>query len=122
MANKEDKNKLIEEIFMVTDIDPKNKTPFRNVSRVHMKSEYSLTLELDINTQIYPIHHGMKLFIKTMLSESSRNAYTKEEQEKLSESNNYDYVMYGSVFEIEDHDDTMAVFASFGGLIMRMKG
>lgn len=31
-------NKLFEDRFVVKEIDPNNKTPFRNVSRVHMTS------------------------------------------------------------------------------------
>ena len=74
---KNEENRLFEDIFTVNDLDPGMKTPFRNVSRVHMSSEYSLTLELDINTQIYPVQLGLKLFVKALLSENTRNAYTK---------------------------------------------
>lgn len=37
-----DDRKLMEDSFTVTAIDPNNKTPFRNVSRVHMISEYKI--------------------------------------------------------------------------------
>lgn len=35
---KNDDNKLFEDIFTVAAIDPGNKTPFRNVSRIHLES------------------------------------------------------------------------------------
>ena len=103
--NKTDENKLVEDIFTVKDLDPGNKTPFRNVSRVHFTSEYGLEMELDINTQIYPVAIGSKLFIKTILSQNTRNAYTKDELAKISEKDNFEYVMYGVVFEIEEPSD-----------------
>ena len=100
--NKTDENKLVEDIFTVKALDPNNKTPFRNVSRVHMISEDDFQMELDINTQIYPVTIGSKFFLKTILSKNSRNAYTKEELSKVSESDNFEYVMYGVVFELEE--------------------
>ena len=103
--NKTDENKLVEEIFTVKDLDPGNKTPFRNVSRVHFTSEFGLEMELDINTQIYPVNLGAKLLIKTILSQNTRNAYTKDELAKISEKHNFEYVMYGVVFEIEEPTD-----------------
>lgn len=120
---KTDENKLVEDIFTVNKLDPDNKTPFRNVSRVHLTSEYDLEMELDINTQIYPVALKMKLFVKTVLSKNARNAYNKEELAKISERDNFEYVMYGVVFELEEpNDNEMIVYASFGGLIMKLRG
>jgi hypothetical protein len=36
--------KIFEDRFKVEKIDPDNKTPFRNVSRIHMVSEYKLNM------------------------------------------------------------------------------
>ena len=65
---KNDENKLFEDIFKVSGIDPNNKTPFRNVSRVHLSSEYTVAVEIDINTQIYPVIMDTKLFVKILSS------------------------------------------------------
>jgi hypothetical protein len=35
---------IFQDVFHVTAIDPDNKTPFRNVSRIHMTSEYKLAM------------------------------------------------------------------------------
>ena len=36
---------------------------------------------------------------------------------------NYDYVMYGKIFKrLEAENDMLNIFASFGGLIMRLNG
>ena len=56
--------KLMEDRFSVTAIDPDNKTPFRNVARVHMKSEYHLKVEVDINTNIYPVYSKDSFMVK----------------------------------------------------------
>lgn len=61
-------SKLFEDIFTVKEIDPNNKTPFRNVSRIHMVSEYKLEMEIDINSQLYPLTVNAKLFVKAIKS------------------------------------------------------
>lgn len=97
-----DQNKLFEDIFTVVAIDPNNKTPFRNVSRVHLESEYKLTIEIDIHTQIYPVSNDTKLFLKIINSQNTRGVYSKDQVSKIPQKDNFDYVMYGTVFEIED--------------------
>ena len=43
---------------------------------------------------------------------------------KIPEKDNFQYVMYGIVFEIEDKpkESEMIVYVSYGGLIMKIKG
>lgn len=41
---------------------------------------------------------------------------------KSSERDNFDYVSYGVVFDITEKNGELTVFASFGGLIMRVNG
>ena len=65
---KADSTKLLEDTFTVTAIDPNNKTPFRNVSRVHMVSLYKVELEVDINSQIYPLTVGRNMMVKCVMS------------------------------------------------------
>lgn len=51
---KAEERKIIDDRFTVTDINPGGKY-FKNVSRVHMLSRYGISLEIDINTAIFPI-------------------------------------------------------------------
>lgn len=39
-------------------------------------------------------------------------------------ADDYDYVMYGTVYKFEESSDTdkMSVYISFGGLLMRLEG
>ena len=41
---------------------------------------------------------------------------------KNPEKDNFDYVAYGVVFDIVEKAGELTVFASFGGLIMRVNG
>ena len=72
---KSDEKKLFEDIFVVKDFNPNN--PFRNVSRVNMFSEYLLSMEIDINTQIYPVSQDSRFFIKVITGEG-KNVYSPE--------------------------------------------
>jgi DNA-directed RNA polymerase I, II, and III subunit RPABC3 len=119
---KAEERKLFEDIFIVKAMDPGNKTPFKNVSRVHMQSEYQLKVELDINTQIYPVAVDNRFFIKVNAADSGTNVYSPDELSKSTEKDNYEYVMYGTVFQIDERDGDLIIFASFGGLIMKLSG
>jgi hypothetical protein len=70
--------KIFEDRFKIKAIDPDNKTPFRNVSRVHMVSEYKLNLEVDINTQIYPINSTDSFLIRVTNCDNIKNIYSQE--------------------------------------------
>jgi DNA-directed RNA polymerase I, II, and III subunit RPABC3 len=50
------------------------------------------------------------------------NVYVPEEANKPSEKDNFDYVSYGVVFDVVEKNNEITVFASFGGLIMRVNG
>lgn len=92
--------KIFEDRFKVEKIDPDNKTPFRNVSRIYMVSEYKLNMEVDINTQIYPIALKESFLIRVSNCDNVPNLYTPEDSNKPSEKDNFDYVTYGVVFDI----------------------
>ena len=66
-----------------------------------MLSEYQLSMEIDINTQIYPVQQDSRFFIK-MVAAEGKNVYSPEEISKHTEKDNYEYVMYGTVFSIEE--------------------
>ena len=60
--------------------------------------------------------------IKVTNCDHIKNLYSHDDISKPSEKDSYDYVMYGSVFEIEEKGNEIVIFASFGGLLMRVAG
>ena len=88
-----------------------------------MSSE-EVSIELDINTTIYPVEKNESFLLLISRKIGDRNHYLPEELAKPSEKDNYEYVMYGTVFEIEKEKDKsgVSVFASFGGLLMKVFG
>jgi DNA-directed RNA polymerase I, II, and III subunit RPABC3 len=117
---------LFEDRFKVDKIDPDNKTPFRNVSRVHLISysdkQNRRQIELDINIQIYPVSFADSFLIRVTNCDNVKNVYSQEDLNKPSDKDSYDYVMYGVVFDIEESPTELVVYASFGGLLMRVAG
>lgn len=79
-------------------------------------------IEVDINIQIYPVSITDSFLIKVTNCDHVKNVYSQEELNKPSEKDSYDYVMYGVVFEIEEKGNEMVIYASFGGLLMRVAG
>ena len=117
---------LFEDRFRITAIDPDNKTPFRNVSRVHLTSysdkQSRRTVELDINSQIYPINMEDSFLIRVVNCSQVKNVYIPEEVNRPSDKDSYEYVMYGVVFDMEEKGGEVAAYCSFGGLLMRVSG
>ena len=117
---------LFEDRFRVEAVDPNNKTPFRNVSRVHLTSysdkQNRRSIELDINVQIYPVSINDSFLVKVSNCDHVKNVYSHEDLSRPSEKDSYDYVMYGVVFELEEKAPEMVAYASFGGLLMRVAG
>lgn len=107
-------------------IDPDNKTPFRNVSRVHLTSysdkQNRRFVELDINVQIYPVSLSDSFLIRVTNCDHLKNVYSHDELSKPSERDSYEYVMYGLVFELEEKSNELIAYISFGGLLMRISG
>lgn len=73
---------LFEDRFKVEKIDPDNKTPFRNVSRVHLTSysdkQNRRFVELDINVQIYPVSYSDSFLIRVTNCDHLKNVYSYE--------------------------------------------
>lgn len=95
---------IFEDRFKVDKIDPDNKTPFRNVSRVHLISysdkQNRRFVELDINVQIYPVFLNDSFLIRVTNCDHVKNVYSHEELTRPSERDSYEYVMYGVVFDM----------------------
>ena len=82
---------------------------------------------LDINSEIYKVkeHDKLTLLLATTLSDDGKlddGTYRPIDQEHNLASR-FDYVMHGRVFKYEHTTGTsVAVSASFGGLLMKLSG
>mmetsp|Transcript_74832 Transcript_74832/g.86880 ORF Transcript_74832/g.86880 Transcript_74832/m.86880 type:complete len:150 (+) Transcript_74832:27-476(+) len=125
------KNPIFKEPFTVEEIDSKGKF-FSKVSRIEAKNEsFNLDLKIDINIDLYTMKKGQNysVALATSLKKDGGEAtglYDAEELEKgnlIEEYDQADYVMFGKIYKIEEvKKDTMAVYASYGGLLMRLEG
>ncbi|KQK17344.1 DNA-directed RNA polymerases II, IV and V subunit 8B [Brachypodium distachyon] len=119
---------LFEDIFVVSRIDPDGKK-FDRVNRIEARSE-QMYMQLDVATDVYPMHAGDKF---TMVLAPTLNLdgtpdtgyYTQAGRKTLADK--YDYVMHGKLYKIsEDSSGGQAakveIYASFGGLLMLLKG
>uniref|UniRef100_A0ACD5Z757 Uncharacterized protein n=1 Tax=Avena sativa TaxID=4498 RepID=A0ACD5Z757_AVESA len=121
---------LFEDIFMVTRIDPDGKK-FDRVNRIEAKSEQlDMYMQLDVATDIYPMSTGDKF---TMVLAPTLNLdgtpdtgyYTQAGRKTLADK--YDYVMHGKLYKISEETKAgqptkVEIYASFGGLLMLLKG
>merc|ERR1712088_59153 len=124
---------LFEDIFDVKDIDPDGKK-FDRVSRILGDSEsYKMDLILDVAVNLYPmkLSDKFRLVLTDTLQTDGSVPITGEEDEwnprwdmKSNRASDYDYVMYGLVYKIDDDESgtRLAVYISFGGLLMRLQG
>jgi len=119
---------LLDDIFDVKDIDKDGKK-FDRVSRIYATSEnYEMELILDVNTDIYPIDINTKvtLAITTSLNlDGSPDEGVYDQQGKATLADKFEYVMHGKVFKQSEEKGTsqkISVYASFGGLLMMLKG
>ncbi|CAF3768458.1 unnamed protein product [Adineta steineri] len=116
---------LLEDIFQVKDLNidtPEKETQrqrkkkyFQHVSRLFCESElFKMALILDVNTQVYPLSIGDKfrfLLCTTLYEDgtSDTGEYDPNIEAKRSRADQFDYVMYGQVYRIEDDRRTTVV-------------
>ncbi|CAI4230436.1 unnamed protein product [Auanema sp. JU1783] len=120
---------IFDDMFLVKTVDPDGKK-FDRVSRLICDSEsFSMELILDVNTQLYPMQLNDKF--RLMIATSLRDDGLPDEgeydaQAQYPRMNQFEYVMYGKVYRIEgeqnENEPRLAAYASFGGLLMRLKG
>ncbi|KAJ5120492.1 uncharacterized protein N7515_009880 [Penicillium bovifimosum] len=119
---------LFEDTFTVTSI---NAQKYDRVSRLTCQSnDASLTFTLDVNTELYPCAVGdsLSLALASTLSldgkEDTRASWREVSMGEQSLADDYDYVCHGKVYRFEEGStkDTMAVFVSFGGLLLYLEG
>mmetsp|Transcript_11768 Transcript_11768/g.23967 ORF Transcript_11768/g.23967 Transcript_11768/m.23967 type:complete len:157 (-) Transcript_11768:137-607(-) len=118
---------------MDMEVDPKDLSKkvrdkkFDNVSRIFATSENSDTeLTLDVHTMVYPMTEGEKfqLVLTSNLDERGLEdpVLVYSDQDPPSLKDHYEYVMYGIVFKYVEERGKAVVYASFGGLLMELRG
>ncbi|CCD24954.1 DNA-directed RNA polymerase core subunit RPB8 NDAI_0E01380 [Naumovozyma dairenensis CBS 421] len=130
-------NTLFDDIFTVTEVDAGR---YNKVCRIEASSttQEQCKLALDINTELFPVQNQDQLTITIASSlsidnddESSKNnknsaatrSWRPPQPGDRSLADDYDYVMYGTAYKFEEvSNDIIAVYYSFGGLLMRLEG
>ncbi|EGD98102.1 DNA-directed RNA polymerases I, II, and III subunit [Trichophyton mentagrophytes] len=122
---------LFEDTFSITSI---NAQKYDRVSRISCTStDHLITFTLDVNTEIYPCAAGesLSLALASTLALDGKEEATGERavwrdvgMGENTLANDYDYVCYGKVYRFEESSTAgnMAVFVSFGGLLLYLDG
>lgn len=121
---------LFEDMFNVESVDCAR---YNKVSRITGQSSTSqdIKITLDINSELFPVRDNDSLTI--MLASSlgnessmltSNGSWRPPKNNDRSLADDYDYVMYGTVYKFEENsnNDKMSVYISFGGLLMCLEG
>lgn len=102
---------------------------FDKVSRIDAKSEnYDTEIVLDINTEIYPLAEGTKFEIlladrlQQDIADSSELSGYDPNLVPDDRAKSFEYIMYGKIFKYAEEKSRAVVYASFGGLLMSLRG
>lgn len=120
---------------------------FDKVSRIDAKSNtYDTMLTLDVNMELYPLRENerVRLLLATKLGgdDEVSDLPGYDPTKPLSDrADKFDYIMYGKIYKYSEHEETVkvkaakagaedkekillraTVYASFGGLLMSLKG
>lgn len=130
-------NTLFDDVFTVTETDPGR---YNRISRIEAVSttQEQCKLTLDINSELFPVQPQEQLTVTLASSldiepnsnggNSSSNgsktaSWRPPQPNERSLADDYDYVMYGTAYRFEEvTKDIIAVYYSFGGLLMRLEG
>ncbi|KAK7207758.1 RNA polymerase subunit ABC14.5 [Myxozyma melibiosi] len=122
---------LFDDLFTITSLDDKR---YDRVSRVTATSNSSadIHLTLDLNTELFPVSGGEILSIalaKTLSLDgdsaqvTSASGWRESKPGERGLADDYDYVMYGTVYKFEEgKNENIAVYVSFGGLLLCLEG
>lgn len=120
---------LFDDVFSVTEVDPGR---YNKVSRIEATSttQEQCKLSLDVNTDLFPVQPLEQLTVtiaSSLTGEEANGAVTRSWRPpppgERSLADDYDYVMYGMAYKFEEvSKDLIAVYYSFGGLLMRLEG
>ncbi|XP_019857010.1 PREDICTED: DNA-directed RNA polymerases I, II, and III subunit RPABC3-like [Amphimedon queenslandica] len=113
---------VFESFFQIKDIEKK----FERVSRLFCEGENfnKIQLILDVNTQLYPMSVGdnIHFLLTTTLGADHEDFPTVTDGATSSLADAFQYIMYGKIYRLEGAEDSLSVYVSFGGLLMRLKG
>jgi DNA-directed RNA polymerase I, II, and III subunit RPABC3 len=117
---------IFDDTFEVLGVDNEK---FDNVSRIKAKAQTFLAdIEVDINTDIYPIQNKETLRIAIASTGSSQmDSWDGSGSSLGSLADEYEYVMYGKVYKKGPSKKTsgssgeVVLYASFGGLLMSLE-
>ena len=128
-------NTLFDDIFTVSEADPGR---YNRIARIEATSttQEQCKLTLDINIELFPVTPQEQLTITLASSLSLDNntennnnnnnktaSWRPPHPNERSLADDYDYVMYGTAYRFEEvSKDIIAVYYSFGGLLMRLEG
>lgn len=121
---------LFEDMFNVESVDTAR---YNKVARIVGQSSTSqdIKITLDINAELFPVKTNDSLTItlanslgNESLVVASNGSWRPPKADEKSLADDYDYVMYGTVYKFEENttDDKMSVYISFGGLLMCLEG
>ncbi|KAM7186891.1 hypothetical protein V8F33_011563 [Rhypophila sp. PSN 637] len=122
---------LFEEHFKIDAVLPGR---YARVARLECKSlDESITMRLDVNTELYPCVVGetIKVVLATSLSldgskddEKGWRDVAKTGNAEATLADGYDYVCHGKIYKFEDGKDglTINAYISYGGLLMSLSG
>ncbi|KAF5193630.1 Dna-directed rna polymerases ii and v subunit 8a [Thalictrum thalictroides] len=120
---------LFEDIFTIIRMNPDGKK-FDKVSRVEVEGEHFNTkMQLDVNTDIYPLHDNEKftmVLAPTLSLDGTPDTGYFTPGGRKSLADKFEYVMHGKLYKISEGGSgpnvTVEVYASFGGLLMKLSG
>jgi DNA-directed RNA polymerase I, II, and III subunit RPABC3 len=107
------------------------------VTRIVCRGEnYDMDLVLDYNTVIYKLPAGQKfnlVLARTLNLDGTADSVEYNQSDEPNLADNYEYVMPGRVFKVtaaaggakseeKEQVTRMEVYASYGGLLMSLKG
>uniref|UniRef100_A0A914ZCZ8 DNA-directed RNA polymerases I, II, and III subunit RPABC3 n=1 Tax=Panagrolaimus superbus TaxID=310955 RepID=A0A914ZCZ8_9BILA len=121
---------MFDEIFVVNELNPEGKK-FMMTDRINCNSEVgNLDLILDIHSELFKCILGTK-FRMVIVPTFREDGLPDDDEYDPNMSNRmldrFEYAMCGQVYRIEgggssSENNQITVFASYGGLLMRLRG
>ncbi|KAI9045289.1 DNA-directed RNA polymerases I, II, and III subunit RPABC3 [Aspergillus melleus] len=121
---------LFEDTFTITGI---NSQKYDRVARLTCTSSDTATsFTLDVNSELYPcvVGESVSMALASTLSldgkedSGTKTGWREVGMGEQTLANDYDYVCHGKVYRFEEGSTAgnMAVFISFGGLLLYLEG
>ncbi|EAR86114.1 RNA polymerase rpb8 (macronuclear) [Tetrahymena thermophila SB210] len=117
---------LLEDRFKLEEIKKEEK--FSKVERVVLVSDNNIKIEIDIHTDLYSMKKGNQYWVMITSSlgnfQEDKGIFVSEEFDRESIKDKFEYVMHGKIYNMNSDNKakTVSIFASFGGLLMKVSG